>query len=56
MLLNLRDSFSDFLSEKHAENKAYPESLEALRDGGGIKLVLSDTKDPEHAGFVQWNT
>ena len=52
MLMNFRNSFSDFLKEISMNNDAYPCNLEVLRDEGSVKLVVSN-KDPENIGFVQ---
>ena len=56
ILFCLRDSFEDFLKEISAEKQGYPNSLNALLNDGGIKLVLTDKVDPENVGFVQSTT
>ena len=51
--MNFRDSFLDFLKQmSSAGQEGYPDTLESLRDEGGIRLVLTDKVDPENIGFV----
>ena len=52
-LMNFRDSFGDFLTEVSTKKPDFPANLEALRDDGSIKLVVSNKTDPDEVGFVQ---
>ena len=53
LLMNFRDSFLDFLKQmSSAGQEGYPDTLESLRDEGGIRLVLTDKVDPENIGFA----
>ena len=56
VLFNIRDSLSDFLKEASADKEEYPNNLESLLNKGGVKLIMSDKKDPDGAGFMQWRT
>ena len=48
-------SFNDFLKSAHADNEEIPPSLTELTRDGGIKLILTNTEDPDNVGcFVQW--
>ena len=53
LLMNFRDSFSDFLKQKSTDSNSYPANLESLREECGIKLILTDRADPDNVGFVQ---
>jgi hypothetical protein len=53
MLMNIRDSFSDFLKEMSTKDESYPCNLELLRDEGCVKLVVTNKADTENIGFVQ---
>lgn len=47
-ILNLRDSFQDFLKEAGSDSDSgIPTSLDALQQKAGIKLVLADRNGPD---------
>ena len=50
----MRDSFTDYLAEEHHADDALPKSVKELEENAGIRLIVSDTKDPENVGFIQW--
>eukprot|EP00973_Karenia_brevis_P023924 3298936-Karenia_brevis.AAC.1 len=48
------DSFNEFLRQASTDNESIPTTLAELQQKAGIKLVLTDNKDPEEIGFVNW--
>ena len=52
----IRDGFNDYLKAVHGSGNSMPTNLKDLEKHVGIRLVVSDTKDPEDVGFVQWRS
>ena len=50
----MRDGFNDFLRAESAKNPAVPKTVQDLAYKAGIRLVVTDAKDPEEIGFIQW--
>eukprot|EP00973_Karenia_brevis_P061607 8567332-Karenia_brevis.AAC.1 len=54
ILYGILDSFAQFLRESNRTNETIPTTLAELQQKAGIKLVLTDNKDPEEIGFINW--
>ena len=54
VVFDMHSSFNDFLGVSHTSESSLPNSVKELQRSAGIKLVLTDAKDPEGVGFVQW--
>ena len=50
----MREGFNDYLRAAHGSDEALPKSVQELSARAGIRLVVSDSKDPEDVGFIQW--
>ena len=47
-------SFNDFLQQTaHGKSDDYPKTFDGLARAG-IRLVVTDSNDPDSVGFVQW--
>lgn len=56
VLFDQVSSWNDFLKKAHADDGTVPTSLRELQEKCGSKLVISDSSDPDGAGFVQWRS
>ena len=50
----MKDGFSEYLNATHGSDSSLPKDVKELEEKAGIKLVVTDKKDPEDVGFVQW--
>ena len=56
VLFDQVSSWNDFLKRAQADDSTVPSSLRELQEKCGSKLVISDSSDPDSAGFVQWRS
>ena len=53
VVFDLVRTFGDFLKTMHGSDESVPDTVHGLQQCG-IKLILTDTQDPDGVGFVQW--
>ena len=51
---NMRDGFNDYLRAAHCSDDQLPKTVQDLATRAGIRLVITDSKDPEDIGFIHW--
>ena len=50
----IRDAFGHYLEAESEENETLPKTLQDLASKAGVRLVVTDAKDPDDIGFIQW--
>ena len=50
----MRDAFGDYLRAESEKNEALPKTINDLASKAGVRMVVTDAKDPEDIGFIQW--
>ena len=50
----MREAFGDYLRAESEKNEALPNTIQDLASKAGVRLVVTDAKDPDDMGYVQW--